>query len=182
MIFNKGMWFNIIFVIAIAAIIYPNSRAWIMRQFAFAPSVQSETKSPILSNYNWELKGLNTPDINFEAFKEKVVFVNFWATWCPPCRAEMPLIQKLYNDYKDRVNFVFITTDNEQKVSSYYKEHELNLPTYNMLSREPSQFTTRSIPATYIVSKSKRIVVSTVGAANWNSKKIRKFLDKLLAE
>jgi len=179
---KKSMWSNIVFVVLIAALIYPNSRAWIMRQLAFAPSVKSEAISPMLSNYNWQLKGLNTPDVNFEAFRNKVVFVNYWATWCPPCRAEMPLIQKLYNDYKNRVNFVFITTDTEQKVSSYFQEHSLNLPTYNMLSREPSEFTTRSIPATYIVSKKGKIVVSTVGAADWNSKKIRKLFDKLLAE
>jgi len=182
MTIKKGMFFNIIFIIVIAAIIYPNSRAWIMRQLAFAPSIKSEAKSPILSNYNWELKGLNTSDINFESYKGKVNFVNYWATWCPPCRAEMPLIQKLYNDYKDRVNFVFITTDTKQKVDSYFQEHSLNLPTYNMLSREPSEFTTRSIPATYIVSKKAKIVVSTVGAADWNSEKIRRLLDKLLAE
>jgi len=179
---KKKMWYNIGFVLLIAALIYPNSRAWIMRQLAFAPSVKSEAKSPTLSNYSWELKGINTPDVNLQTFKGKVIFVNFWATWCPPCRAEMPLIQKLYNDYKGSVNFVFVTTDSGKKVNSYFQEHSLNLPTYNMVSREPSEFTTRSIPATYIVSKKGKIVVSTVGAADWNSKKIRKLLDKLLTE
>jgi len=179
---NKKMWSNIIFIVLIAAIIYPNSRAWILRQLAFAPSVKTEANSPILSSYNWNLKGLNASDVNFTALKGKVIFVNFWATWCPPCRAEMPLIQKLYNDYKDRVHFVFVTTDDKQKVNSYFQEHDLNLPTYNMLSRDPTEFTTRSIPATYIVSKNGKIVVSTVGAADWNSKKIRKLLEKLLAE
>ena len=179
---NKKMWSNIIFVIVIAALIYPNSRAFIMRQLAFAPSVSSVAKSPTLQDYNWQLQGLNTANINFESLKEEVVFVNIWATWCPPCRAEMPLIQKLYDDYKDKVKFVMVTSDTEQKVTSYYKEHSLDLPTYNMQTREPSLFTTRSIPATFIVSKNGKVVVSTVGAADWNSKKIRKLLDKLLSE
>lgn len=51
-----------------------------------------------------------------------------------------------------------------------------------MHTQEPSEFVTRSIPATYIVSKKGKIVVSTVGAADWNSDKVRKLLDKLLAD
>ncbi|PIR12596.1 MAG: thiol-disulfide oxidoreductase [Flavobacteriales bacterium CG_4_9_14_0_2_um_filter_35_242] len=180
--FKKNMWSNIVFIVVIAALIYPNSRAWLMRQVAFAPSVNAVEKSPSLSTYQWELKGINTPDINFESLKGKVVFVNFWATWCPPCRAEMPLIQKLYNDYKTKVDFVFVTSDPSEKVTSYYQEHQLDLPTYNMHTQEPSEFVTRSIPATYIVSKKGKIVVSTVGAADWNSDKVRKLLDKLLAD
>jgi len=173
---------NILFIVLIAALLYPNSRAFIMRQLAFAPSVSAEVNSPTLADYNWQLKGLNTSDINFESLRSKVIFVNIWATWCPPCRAEMPLIQELYNDYKDKVNFVLVTSDNVQKVTAYYKEHGLDLPTYNMQSRGPKLFETRSIPATYIVSKKGKVVVSTVGAADWNSKKVRKLLDKLLAE
>lgn len=180
--FNKSMWSNIIFVVVIATLIYPNSRDWIMRQVALAPSVNAIEKSPTLSDYQWELKGINTPNINLESLKGKVIFVNFWATWCPPCRAEMPLIQKLYDDYKTKVDFVFVTSDASEKVKSYYQENHLDLPTYNMHSREPKEFDTQSIPATYIVSKNGKIVVSTVGTANWNSNKIRNLLDRLLAK
>jgi len=179
---NKGMFSNIIFVLLIVALVYPNSRAWLLRQIAFAPSVRSEIKSPTLKDYNWELKGLNTDDINFKSLKDKVVFINIWATWCPPCRAEMPLIQELYKDYKDKVNFVLVTSDDASKVMAYYKEHNFDFPTYNMYSKEPALFTTRSIPATFIVSKKGKVVVSTTGAANWNSKKVRKLLNRLLSE
>lgn len=179
---NKKMLSNILFVVLIAALLYPNSRAFILRQLAFAPSVRTEAKSPTLKDYNWQLKGLNTADLNFKSLKNEVVFVNIWATWCPPCRAEMPLIQELYDDYKDKVHFVFVTSDNAQKVTAYYKEHNLDLPTYNMYSSAPKLFETRSIPATFIVSKKGKVVVSTTGAANWNSKKIRRLVDKLLAE
>ena len=179
---NKKMLSNILFAILIVALLLPSSRAFILRQLAFAPSVRTAAKSPTLKDYNWELKGLNTPDINFKSLKGKVVFVNIWATWCPPCRAEMPLIQELYDDYKDKINFVFVTSDNKEKVDIYYKENSLDLPTYNMYSKEPDLFVTRSIPATYIVSKKGKVVVSTTGAANWNSKKVRRLLDRLLAE
>ncbi|MFZ3273185.1 MAG: TlpA disulfide reductase family protein, partial [Lutibacter sp.] len=100
---NKKSISNIIFVIAIGVLLYPPSREWFMRQIAFAPSVKEVEKSEKLSSYDWELKGLNTESINFKDLENKVVFVNFWATWCPPCRAEMPMIQKLYADYKDKV-------------------------------------------------------------------------------
>jgi thiol-disulfide isomerase/thioredoxin len=180
---NRKSVSNIIFVIAVIVLIVPASREWFMRQIAFAPSVESVEKSEQIDTYNWSLKGLNTENINFNEFENKVVFVNFWATWCPPCRAEMPMIQKLYNDYKDKVEFVFVTTENWKTVEEFFKKNEYDLPVYNSIGRPPEKFTeTNSIPASYILSKNGKILVSKVGAANWNSSKVRNLLDELIKE
>ncbi len=173
---------NIIFVIFLGLILYPNTRTWFMRQIAFSPSVESVDDREVLSDYKWQLKGLTTNDIDFTSTKGKVVFVNFWATWCPPCRAEMPMIQKLYNDYKNKVEFVLVTTDSKQKVETFYQKNNYNFPTYAMLSREPKQFATNGIPASYLLDKKGNIIISKVGAADWNSNKVRKLLDELLAQ
>jgi len=177
---NKKSISNIIFVLAIGLILYPPSREWFMRQVAFSPSIDTETTEKI-ATYNWQLKGLNTESLNFNELEDKVVFVNFWATWCPPCRAEMPMIQELYNDYKDKVAFVFVTNENWQTVEPFFLKNEYNLPTYNAVSTPPSKFTeTNSIPATYLIDKEGKILISKTGAADWNSSKVRNLLDELI--
>lgn len=177
---NRKMISNILFVVALGLIIYPKSRAWIMRQLAFSPSIENVENRSKLTNYNWQLKGLNTTDFDFNTAKNKVVIVNFWATWCPPCVAEMPSLQDLYNDYKDQVVFVFVTSEGSEKVMPFMKKNDYNLPIYNMISKEPELLTTRSIPATYLINKEGEIVINKTGAANWNSTKVRNQLDELL--
>lgn len=177
---NRKMISNILFVVALGLIIYPKSRAWIMRQLAFSPSIENVENREILTNYNWQLKGLNTTDFDFNTAKNKVVIVNFWATWCPPCVAEMPSLQNLYNDYNDQVVFVFVTSEGTEKVMPFMEKHNYNLPIYNMISREPELLTTRSIPATYLINKEGEIVINKTGAANWNSSKVRSQLDELI--
>jgi thiol-disulfide isomerase/thioredoxin len=172
---------NIIFVIAVALLLYSPSREWFMRQIAFAPSIKDIEKSEKIDTYNWKLRGLNTPNINFTELEHKVVFVNFWATWCPPCRAEMPMIQKLYDDYKDKVAFVFVTTENWNTVEKFFNEERYDLPVYNSYGLPPNKLSeTNSIPASYLLDNEGNILISKVGAADWNSNKVRELLDDLL--
>ncbi|MFK5959559.1 MAG: TlpA disulfide reductase family protein [Lutibacter sp.] len=174
---------NILFVCVIVLMLYPPTREWGMRQIAFSPSVKSNDNAEVISTYNWELKGLNSTSINFSEYKNEVVFVNFWATWCPPCRAELPMIQKLYNDYKDTVKFVFLTNEDWTKVDTFFKDKGYDLPVYNSLSMPPPIFTkTNSIPASYLIDRKGRILISKTGAANWNSTKVRKLLDDLISK
>ncbi|MDD3722515.1 MAG: TlpA disulfide reductase family protein [Lutibacter sp.] len=180
---NKKSISNIIFILAIAVLLYPPSREWFMRQIAFAPSIKNVEKSEKLTSYDWNLKGLNAESINFKELDNKVIFVNFWATWCPPCRAELPMIQKLYDDYKNKVAFVFVTNEDWGKVEVFFNKNGYDLPAYNSIGIPPNKFTeTNSIPATYLIDKSGNILIAKVGSADWNSNKMRNLLDKLIAE
>lgn len=180
---NKKSISNIVFVIAIGVLLYPPSRESFMRQIAFAPSVTEVEKSEKLSSYDWDLKGLNAESINFKELENKVVFVNFWTTWCPPCRAELPMIQKLYADYKDKVAFVFVTNEDWPKVQEFFNKNNYDLPAYNAVSAPPNSFTeTNSIPATYLIDKKGNILIAKTGSADWNSRKIRNLLDELVVQ
>ena len=178
--FTKSKISNVLFILALIVLLYPPSREWFMRQIAFAPSINSE-KSKTIDTYEWKLKGLNTSNFNLQEIKGEIIFVNFWATWCPPCRAEMPMIQNLYDDYKDKVNFIFVTTENWNTVETFFEKNNYNLPVYNSMSLAPQLFLeTNSIPATYLIDSNGNVVIDKVGAADWSSDKVRKLLDKLL--
>ena len=60
----------------------------------------------MLSNYNWTLRDISETDFDFNTAKGKVVVINFWATWCPPCIAEMPSLDLLYQNYKNNDDVV----------------------------------------------------------------------------
>ena len=68
--------------------------------------------------------------INLSELKGKVVLLNYWATWCPPCIAEMPDLEELYQAYKTQVDFYFVTNDDPEKVSIFMKKHEYTFPIY----------------------------------------------------
>lgn len=172
---------NILFYAAVAAMLYPKSRAWILRQIAFSPSVENVKNQVKLTNYDWSLKGVNTADYDFNQAKDRVVIVNFWATWCVPCIAEMPSLQALYDDYGDKVDFLLVTSDDANTIKPFMKERKFTLPVFNQINNAPEAFNTKTIPKTFLVNKQGTILIEA-GRADWNTKKIRKLLDKLIME
>jgi thiol-disulfide isomerase/thioredoxin len=181
---TKSQRSNIIFLIVLALLFFSPLgglvKEYSARLLAFAPSVENKSSRATLNNYNWKLKGLNTTDFNFENAREKVVVLNFWATWCPPCRAEMPSLQNLYNDYKEDVVFLFLTNEESEKVIRFLEKNKYNLPSFNQYTQTPAAFPVSSIPATYIIDRNGSIVIDKVGPADWNSKTVRVLLDELL--
>ncbi len=178
---TKNLVSNILFGIVILLMIVPTSRAWILRQLSFSPGIEKIENRVQLQSYDWALKGLNTEDLDFNQEKGKVVIVNFWATWCTPCVAEMPSIQELYADYGDKVDFILVTSDAKQKVLPFLEKHKFTLPIYNQITQAPKEFYTETIPKSFLLDKKGNIVVNS-GRADWNAKKIRRVIDKLLKE
>ncbi|MGA9271236.1 MAG: TlpA disulfide reductase family protein [Lutimonas sp.] len=133
-----------------------------------------------LESYNWKLITMSGENMDFQSLEKKVILVNFWATWCPPCVAEMPGMQKLYDDYGDRVAFVFVARDEQGRVEEFLKKKNLNLPVYYERTAPPELLSTSSLPTTYLIDTQGMIRVDKVGAADWNSKKVRSLLDELI--
>lgn len=82
---------------------------------------------------NFTIEHVDGKKISLSDFKGKPVFINFWASWCPPCQEEMPFIQKAYEDYGDKIEFVMINvieTDTLQNMESYIAENGYTFPVY----------------------------------------------------
>ncbi|HOX83735.1 MAG TPA: TlpA disulfide reductase family protein [Chryseolinea sp.] len=134
-------------------------------------------------DYNFSIKDMDGKVIDFNTYKGKTIFINLWATWCGPCRVEMPSIQKLY----DRVNheeiiFVMISLDdpkNTNKILKFISDRQLTLPVYQPASALPDELDVPSIPTTLVIDPKGKIVSKKVGAANFDTDKFEKFLTGL---
>ncbi len=177
---TKKSIYNLLFLIIIGLLLYPPTKTYFIRLVSFSPSIIKSEKRAVLNNYNWSLKGLNTDDVDFNKLKGKVVFINFWATWCPPCVAEIPSIQKLYNDYKNEVIFIFVSNENWEVINDFYKKNNYDLPTYNPVTNLPKIFQVNSIPTSFVINKKGEVVINKSGAADWNSSKFRSLLNELI--
>ncbi|HCZ36542.1 MAG TPA: thioredoxin [Cytophagales bacterium] len=131
-------------------------------------------------DYNFSIKDLNGSKISFEQFKGKVVFLNMWATWCGPCRAEMPGIQSLYEKVKsDSIVFVMLSWDRDSdkpKIEKYIEKNSYTFPVYQRSSYLPDNLEVPSIPTTFIISKDGRVIQKEVGVRNYDSKKMIEYL------
>jgi thiol-disulfide isomerase/thioredoxin len=137
-------------------------------------------KNPEPFDFNFSLRSLDGKRIPFERYKGKVVFLNLWATWCGPCRAEMPTIQSLYETVDTTaVKFVILSIDrdsDEAKVGKYISQSGYTFPVYRPSGYLTSQLNIDYIPTTFIINKEGKIVSKEVGGTNFDTAKFRKFL------
>lgn len=179
---------NAIWILALVLILFTpvgfHVRVWVSKVMAEVISADTveDDEQITLEDYHWNLVDLEGKRIDFQSAKGKVAVVNVWATWCPPCVAEFPKFVDLYADYKDKVVFAFVANDDKEKVEAFLKKKGYQLPVYLQASNAPSALESSTIPATYIISKSGKIVVDERGAANWNSESTRSLLDELVLE
>lgn len=133
-------------------------------------------------DYDFVLKDLKGNKVNFVDYRGKVVFLNLWATWCGPCRAEMRGIHKLYEKLKgEPVEFVMLSIDNDKaltKVESYLTANKFTFPVYMPSGYLAEQLQVPSIPTTFVISKEGKIVMKEVGTRNYDTKRMVEFLKK----
>ncbi|MBX2894045.1 MAG: TlpA family protein disulfide reductase [Cyclobacteriaceae bacterium] len=131
-------------------------------------------------NYNFTIKDMQGNKIPFEQFRGKVIFLNMWATWCGPCRAEMPGIQSLYDKVKsDTVVFVMLSWDQDRdkpKIEQYIGKNNFTFPVYQPAGYLPDHLQVPSIPTTFIISKAGKIIQKEVGTRNYDTKRMLQYL------
>lgn len=135
-------------------------------------------------DYDMPLLTMSGSPANLEDFKGEVIFLNFWATWCPPCIAEMPGIQTLYDQYKERdIAFVMISLDEDVgKARRFLKNRAFTFGSYRLNGNRPGIFRSSIIPTTYVIDKEGRLASKKEGMANYNTNRFKNFLDALLVE
>ena len=123
--FIKNNLVNILLTGFVLVVLFnPDAKSWMLQQLVkvglFNAEIKKEGLKDVPKNISFSFVNSEGKMLNTAELKGKVVFINFWASWCPPCRAEMPSIQALYNKLKsdDRIVFLFM---NEDEKSLEYK-------------------------------------------------------------
>lgn len=180
----KKNWSNILFAFVIILLIIPQTRTpiqiFVLRAISFSPGQIDKEERVVLEDYNWRLKTLDTETINLIGSKGKVTIVSYWATWCAPCLAEMPYLQELYNNYGEKVDFYFVSNEQMATLQNFLRKKNYSIPIYIPLEPSPQLLETRSLPTTFLISKTGEIVIRETGAASWNSERVYELLDSLL--
>jgi peroxiredoxin len=133
---------------------------------------------------NFRLENLEGEEVSLAGYRGQVVFINFWATWCVPCKAEMPSMQALYKDYKDKgLEILAVSSDfeGETAVRPFVEEMRLTYPILlDSDFRVDSRYLIRSVPTTILVGRDGVITHKLIGARNWNTPEARDLIEKLL--
>ena len=134
---------------------------------------------------NFALKDLNGNEVHLEDYREKIIFLNFWTTWCPACLVEMPSMEKLYRKFKNN-DFVILAVDMQEDLETVKKfkaKFKLSFPI--LLDEEgvvASYYGVRAIPATYFIDRAGYLYAAAMGARDWASEDafllIKHLLDK----
>lgn len=132
-------------------------------------------------DYDWMLRDSRGEPVSLEAFRGEVIFLNHWATWCPPCVAELPEIRRAYEKHGERVRFLLVTGQEPSVVGTFLEKRGYGgLPVYFASSAPPSALQAGAIPTTFIISGDGKIVTRKTGAVNWDSRATSRIFEQLV--
>lgn len=143
------------------------------------PDTTPEASDIRRADFNFPLISISGERLSLDDFEGKTIFLNFWATWCPPCIAEMPNIQDLYESLSanEEIVFIMLSLDEDpQTARAFLDRKKYTLPVYFPAGRQPGVYNSSVVPTTYIISPDGNIVSEKRGMAKYNSESFKTFL------
>lgn len=180
----KSVWgksSDLIFLILLIVLFTPGGRVYMQRLILMSGlmgSIEVNMDEELNEeSLNWELEDLNGNRVSISELNDKPVFLNFWATWCPPCKAEMPAIESLYAERRKDMHMLLVSYEDPNKVRAFLKEEAWeNLPVYFPLSSIPKQLKAEALPTTFIIDSQGKILHRSKGMSDWSSGEVQSFI------
>ena len=180
---RKKVFFYSLFIVLISFTLSfssEKSREGLFWKIGIQP-IKGDAKAP-----NFYLEDLKGKKLELKNFEGKVVFLNFWATWCGPCKEEMPSMETLYQQFKEK-DFIFLSIsvdyEGRKPIKEFIEKKRYTFPVLldpkcNVLDL----YEVRRIPTTIIIDKNRKVIGRAVGPINWKSQEVISLLNILLGK
>ncbi|HEY4695818.1 MAG TPA: TlpA disulfide reductase family protein [Candidatus Hydromicrobium sp.] len=117
------------------------------------------------SDGDFTLADLDGNEISLSDFNGKILVLNFWATWCPPCREEIPDFVEVYNKYKDKdVQFLGVSNEDIFTLKDFARDYDISYPILIDDANVMGKWGIRAIPTTFVFDKNGQIIFENVGS------------------
>lgn len=175
----------LIMALALLVIFNPNAKGYLIRGlmslglFQPDPEGYAEKQEKFTDIPDIQFKDGTGIPVSLNSLKSKVVFINYWATWCPPCIAEMPKVNELYKKFRNdpKVTFLLVDVDNDlPKAKAFMLKNGYDLPLYTQISNVPETLLDGTIPTTLVFGKDGKLIYKHSGAADYSSEKFEEFI------
>ena len=188
--FIKKNGFNISMLLLILMLIIPDAKSFALRQLMvtglFNASIdvnEGGKASKVQTDFEFvDEKGILQ---HTSSLRGKVVFINFWASWCPPCRAEFPSIETLYTKFKDNPDVFFLTINEDSDFATgkaYLEGEKFSVPIYKSKGNVPVEVYSGALPTTIVLDKDGKIRYHHAGFSNYASPQFMKQIEELIRE
>ncbi len=151
-------------------------------QTTSAPSAPEATQSMAAPDIT--LPDMQGNQVSLSSLKGKVVILNFWATWCPPCKEEMPSMEQLYRKFKDQglvILAVNIEEEGHEAVATFLQRNSYTFPILlDAKAEAQNTYQVFKFPETFIIDRNGNVVEKVVGSINWTSPKALQVINFLL--
>lgn len=171
---------DIIFVLLLVMMISADGRILLQRAILVTGIFSNVdiNEDQVVSHENWMWTIVDEYGVphRLSEFKGKTVFMNFWATWCPPCIAEMPYILELAEEAPDDVVFLLVTSEKPERVEPFLKSKDWTVPVFYLSYYPATELAFKSLPTTFIINPEGKVIHKSEGMKQWNGKDARKLL------
>ena len=184
----KKRWLSIsLYGLLILFIFNSDAKSWVLQQLVSTGLFKAEIKKDDINKRLQEAPTFSFKDslgntLAISDLKGKVVFINFWASWCPPCRAEMPSLEELYKKLKDDNRFVFLFINEDEdgnKAIQYFEKNNFTMPLYYQVGQVSDEIFSGTLPTTVVINKEGKVVLKHEGMAEYNTGKFIRELKEL---
>ncbi len=134
--------------------------------YLYISSDESHTTSDIGEIPSIEIETITGQKLNLSDLKGKIVLINFWATWCPPCREEMPYFEEIYRRYREKgFTIIAVSVDaNENFVKDFVKDYDISFPVSMDKEGLSDMFGVSSLPMSFLYDESGKLIKRKIGA------------------
>lgn len=180
---QKTIWgkaSDVFFILLLLAVLSNDGRIFLQQAIlstGLFGNMEENTHQPISEeNWNWTLFDETGKRMPLKEIRGNKIFINTWATWCPPCNAEMPYIIELIKETPN-TKYLFVTTEKPEKVKNHLTKKGWDIPVYYAAQLPIKELSYSSLPTTFIINEEGILIHRSEGMRKWNDEAIVSLLN-----